>query len=539
MRDQRLMFDNIVVGAGSAGCAVAARLSEDPNRRVLLIEAGEATRSLLVSMPAANGYVFGNPRFDWMYRTCPQENLLGRSIYWPRGLGVGGTSLINGMVYIRGNRQDYDDWSESGAVGWSYDQVLPYFKKSEGSWRGDNTYHSSGGPLKTTPAGNFGVLDELFLEAARSTGHADNEDFNGSNQCGFGRFDVNVFRGRRMDSRIAFLRPAAARPNLCIWTNTRALRLCIEKGTARGIEITDARGSVGKVTAHEDIILSLGSISTPQLLMLSGIGEGDQLRRLGLDVHANLPGVGKGLQDHIQVPLQYHCRDPRLTFDRFQRPWNAIGAGMRYLLTSGGPGAAPYWSTGGFVAMDDDDHPHFQIFFTPMCVTEDPHTQEKKAFAGFQIDVSLMRPQSRGTVELVSSNPKDHPRIDPKYLSHESDRKNLIEGVRRVREIAMASVFNSVRGDEIGALPHHASDEAVMSVTRQNCISGYHPTGTCRMGSSSAPASVVDSKLRVLGIRNVRIADMSITPTIPAGNTHAPAVMIGEKAADLIQSERK
>ncbi|MGH6719706.1 MAG: choline dehydrogenase [Alphaproteobacteria bacterium] len=542
-------FDIIIVGAGSAGCTLAGRLTEDPNVRVLLLEAGRAGEHLFVRMPAANGFVFGKPRFDWGYYTAPQAELGGRRIYWPRGRGLGGSSTINGMIYIRGNARDYDGWRQRGLEGWSYADVLPYFRRSEGNPRGDDGFHRPDGPLRTGPAGNAGRIDDIFLAAARQAGYPYNPDFNGPSQFGCGIYDMTVDRGRRSTTARAYLEPARGRGNLTVLTDALALSVAFEGRRTIGVTVGRA-GRTETYRAGREVVLAQGAIGSPQLLLLSGVGPADDLRRLGIAVVADLPGVGANLHDHPDVPVQYACPRPELSFSRYLRADRALGLGLRYLLTGGGPGAAPLWSAGAFKALNPGaEVPDLQAFFTPMVIKEDPRgdtgvgtplfgigslAARKSAIDGFQFDVNQMHPRSRGSLKLASTDPREHPVLDPRYLAEEIDRRDMVAAVRMAREIAHQKAFDGVRGPELSPGAELTTDAAILDGVRRTLISGYHPVGTCKMGTAADPMAVTDAELRVRGVEGLRVVDASIMPELVTGNTNGPTIMIAEKAADMI-----
>lgn len=538
-------YDYVIAGAGSAGCTLAARLCEDPDVTVCLVEAGGNGRSLFTRMPAGNGFLFGNPKFDWGLESIPQPALNGRKIYYPRGKGLGGSSLMNGMIYIRGTADDYDRWRQKGLAGWSYADVLPYFKRSSGAaHRKSDPFHSADGPLKLTPAGNYDLLNELFVAAAQQAGNPHNADFNGTHQRGVGQIDVKVWQGRRQSTREAYLSHQPA--NLTIKTDARVIGIDREDRCAVGLKLTN-----GRIRAEREVVLCLGAFGSPHILMLSGIGPADHLREYGIPVWHDLPGVGSRLYDHPQMPMKFALVNPDLSMSRFQRVDRAIAMGAQYLISRSGPGAAPFWSSVIFHSLRDNDNPELEIYMTPMCVKEQAApwewtienilnignlimTRGKTAVPGLQIEVNINRPHSFGTVRLSSPDPLQSPKIDPNWFTDPSDMADVVAGMKHVRDIISQPAFEGVIGDEMLPGKIASTDEELEAAVRDGVQTGHHPVSSCRMGGEHDPGAVLDEQLRVRGIDGLRVVDASAFPDHIGGNINAPIIMLAEKAADLI-----
>ena len=530
-------YDYIIVGAGSAGCALAYRLSREASRRVLLLEAGGKDSFPMIHIPLGFAFMMKNPRVNWCYETQPETELHNRRVAWPRGKVIGGTSCINGMVYIRGQRQDYDGWADQGNDGWSYDDVLPYFKRSEHKAEGPDAYHGWGGPLWVEGVNNDEKLElaDMFVQAAVQTGLPFNEDFNGADQEGAGDYQRNIRRGRRQSSARTFLAACRQRPNLTVVTGALAERVLLEEGRAVGVQYQVENGKAGPRTEQAlcrgEVILCGGTVNSPQLLELSGIGARDRLEELGIAVAADLPGVGENLQDHLTINIQQGI-DGLTTFYDETRPLAMAGNLLRYFIRGKGLLAHPAAQVGVFFrTADGQATPNAQIHFAP-AASEPDAKGNLKPRPGTTATVCNLHPESRGSIHICSTRATDYPLIHANYLATERDRRVMIDALRRVRAIFRAPALLPHLGKEFAPGEAVESDEALLSYIRAEAESVYHPVGTCKMGND--PLAVVDARLRVHGIAGLRVADASIMPTITSGNTHAPAVMIAEKCADMV-----
>jgi choline dehydrogenase len=518
-------YDYIIVGAGSAGCVLAARLTEDPAARVLLLEAGGRDTAREIHIPAAFSKLF-KTGVDWNYSTEPEPYLNNRKLYWPRGKVLGGSSSINAMIYIRGNAADYDGWERLGNDGWGLADVLPYFKKSENRERGACEFHGAGGPLNVADLTLINPLTRAFIAGAQEIGIPANADFNGAAQDGVGLYEVTQKNGQRHSAADAYLRPALARPNLTVASGAHATRVLIENGRASGVAFLQ-NGTPQQALATSEVILAGGTVNSPQLLMLSGMGLADHLSRLGIPTVHNLPGVGANLQDHPMVSVGYLCTQP-VSLDGAETFANLL----RYLLLKKGPLTSNVAEGGLFTRSRNGlQAPDIQLLFGPAYYRGHGLVRRKEHCFGF--GPTLITPESRGSVSLRTANPLDAPAIRANYLSTDSDMRTMIEGVKLSRRIAHARAFDPYRGEEIHPGASATSDEDIAEFLRNEVETLYHPVGTCKMGND--PLAVVDARLRVHGVERLRVVDASVMPTIPTGNTNAPTVMIAEKAADMIR----
>jgi len=526
-----ITFDFIVIGAGSAGCVLANRLSEDGKHTVLLIEAGGSDRNPVLSVPMAAGVAYFWKPTNWGYETTPQPGLGGRSLAWPRGKVLGGSSSINGMMYMRGHREDYDGWARDGLHGWSYEDVLPYFRRSENNpERSDDPFHGTDGPLHVRRASGDNPLYDAFLQAGRDSGYTANDDFNGAEQEGLGLYDFTIRDGRRESSATAFLRPARSRRNLVVWQRSMASRLVIDEGRVQGVEL-QRRGATRRVAARQEIILCGGAINTPQLLQLSGIGPGQRLAALGIEVVVDAPGVGENLHDHLGVYLTYACNQP-LTLYALFRPDRAARALANAVFRGTGPATSIPLEAGGFLKTRAElDRPDIHITFVPGLNLETTRAGQRRH--GYLINFYPMRPASRGSVHIASADPAKAPTIDPDYLGDERDLRCFRDGMRLARQLGRQPALARYRQADISPVAADLSDDrAIDTWVRAGANTVFHPVGSCRMGADiDAP---LDADLRVRGVDGLRVADASVMPRIVGGNTSAPCMMIAERAADLI-----
>ncbi|MDP8986557.1 MAG: choline dehydrogenase [Pseudomonadota bacterium] len=524
-------FDYVIVGAGSAGCVLADRLSADGSRRVLLLEYGGSDRSLFIQMPSALSIPMNMPKYNWFYHTEPEPHLAGRRLHTPRGKVLGGSSSINGLVYIRGNPLDFERWAEEGATGWSYRDVLPYFKRAENRAEGGDEYRGSGGKLQTRYGRLDNPLHAAWLAAAVQAGYPQSADVNGFQQEGFGRMDMTVGQGRRCSAANAYLKPAMGRPNLKVLTHALATRILFEGRRARALEYTHG-GTARRAAVGAELILCAGPINSPQLLKLSGVGPVAELRALGIDVVHELPGVGENLQDHLEFYFQVACKEP-ITLYSAIKPWRRAWIGARWLLRKDGLGATNHFETCGFIrSRAGVAYPDIQYHFLPLAVAYDGSSLAQEH--GFQAHVGPMRSKSRGWVRLASAHPLDKPRISFNYLSHADDWLEMRACVRLTRELFAQPAFDRYRGREIQPGSHVRTDEQIDEFIRAKVESAYHPSCSCKMGDARDPQAVVDPQTRVHGLSGLRVVDSSIMPSITTGNLNAPTLMLAEKAADHI-----
>ncbi len=517
-------YDYIIVGAGSAGCVLARRLTEDPAVRVFLLEAGGPDQRREIHIPAAFTKLFKS-ECDWNYSTTSQPGLDGRELYWPRGKVLGGSSSINAMMYVRGHRSDYDRWRDAGNAGWGFDDVVPLFKRSEHQERGPSKFHGTGGPLNVADVRTINPLSRAFVESAVERGLSRTDDFNGAEQDGVGFYQVTQRKGRRHSAAAAFLTPVLGRPNLTVETGALAHRVVVENGRALGVDYA-RHGHVVMARADREVILAGGAVNSPQLLMLSGIGPADHLREHGIPVVVDAPEVGENLQDHLLVIVAYRSRKPVSLAGA-----ESLSNIARYVMFHSGPLASNVAEAGGFLRTSDGlGAPDVQILFGPAWYLN--HGFTKVEGHGFSVGPVLLRPHSRGRLRLRSSSPKAHPEIDPMYLSDARDLDTLVEGEKRCRDLVQGRALDALRGEEHTPGADVGDDAGLSSFVRRSAETLYHPVGTCRMGADIR--SVVDPELRVCGVEGLRVADASIMPDIVGGNTNAPTIMIAEKAAELI-----
>ena len=528
-----MIYDYIVVGAGSAGCVLASRLSSDGRFSVLLLEAGPRDSYPWIHIPIGYAKTMFNPDVNWCFYTDPDPGMNGRKIYWPRGKTLGGSSSINGLIYIRGQREDYDAWAAAGNVGWSYREVLPYFQGLEHAADGDATFHGRDGPVWCSPIGRRHELIDAIIAGAGELGIPRNDDFNGATQEGVGYYHLTTRRGRRCSTADAYLRPAEGRANLEVATDARALKLTIERRRATGV-VFRRDGVDVAATARREVLLCAGALQTPPLLQLSGIGPAAVLQNVGIPVLHELPGVGENLQDHLQARVIFECTKPITTNDVLKSPWRKLAMALDYLFTRGGPMGVGINQGGIFArAMPGAASPDVQFHIATL--SSDMAGSPTHTFSGFTMSVCQLRPESRGYVRIRSNDPLDPPAMQPHYLATQADRQTLVAGIRLARRLAATHSLAPYVKSEYRPGPDAQRDDELLEFAKNTGGTIFHPSGTCKMGDITRdPMAVVDARLRVHGIEGLRVVDCGVMPTVTSGNTNVPVIMIAEKASAMI-----
>jgi choline dehydrogenase len=530
-------FDFIVIGAGSSGCVLANRLSENGRHSVALLEAGPRDRNPWIHLPIGYAKTMWHPKLNWRFYTEPDENMDGRRIYWPRGRVLGGSSSINGLIVVRGQREDYDGWERLGNPGWGWTDVLPYFLKLESNpdLAGDGQLHGSSGPLHVSGIGAKHELIEAVIGAAEACGVPRTRDFNGRDQEGVGYYQLTTLNGLRMSAAKAYLRPAEKRANLEIVTDAHATRILFEDGRATGVAYRRG-GEVRTIRARRGVVLSAGAIQSPQLLMLSGVGPAAHLREHGVPLVQDSPGVGRNLQDHLQLRLVYRCSKPVTTNDQMRSVFGRVRMGLEWLISRKGPLAIGINQGGLFTrVLPESETPDVQFHIATL--SADMAGGKVHDHSGFTLSVCQLRPESRGEITLASNDPMAAPRMKANYLSTETDRRCAVAGLRFARRLASTAPLSDYVAAELLPGPAAETDADLIGFARANGATIFHPSGTCRMGPDDDPGAVVDSRLRVRGVDGLWVVDCSVMPTLVSGNTNVPAIMMGEKAADMIRED--